>query len=110
MADSEHLSRRDVLTGRIAGTPVPEAHVSSLVVHVRPERAGTVRAALAALPGIEIHGEGDGKIVVTLETDSEAEIVSRLNEISLLEGVMSAALVFHHFETAVEDRSAAKRG
>jgi nitrate reductase NapD len=110
MADPERLSRRDVLTGRIAGPPAPEAHISSLVVHVRPERAETVRAALAAFPGVEIHGEGGGKIVLTLETESEAEIVSRLNEISLLEGVMSAALVFHHFETAVEERSAAKRG
>ena len=37
--------------------------------------------------------------MVTLETRSEADIVTRLNEISLLAGVLSAALVFHHFET-----------
>jgi len=37
--------------------------------------------------------------VITLETASEAEIVTRLNENSLLPGVLSAALVFHHVET-----------
>jgi periplasmic nitrate reductase NapD len=37
--------------------------------------------------------------VVTLETASEADIVTRLNDISLLPGVLSAALVFHHVET-----------
>jgi periplasmic nitrate reductase NapD len=98
----ERPSRRQVLTGRLAAPAAPEAHISSLVVHVRPEKSGTVQAALAAVPGLEIHAEVAGKFIVTLETDTEADIVTRLNEISLLDGVMSAALVFHHFETAAE--------
>jgi nitrate reductase NapD len=102
MPAAERPSRREVLTGRLATDSLPEAHVSSLVVHVRPERAGAARAALNGMPGVEIHAEADGKIIVTLETDTEADIVTRLNEISLLDGVMSAALVYHHFETVAD--------
>jgi nitrate reductase NapD len=50
------------------------------------------------MPGVEIHAEQSGKFVVTLETLSEADIVSTMNDISGLHGVMSTALVFHHIE------------
>jgi periplasmic nitrate reductase NapD len=100
MQDPEFPSRREVLTGRVMDPTPVETHVSSLVVHVRHENLAQVRAALAGMPGIEIHAEGGGKLVVTLETTSEGDIVARLNEISLLDGVLSAALVFHHFEPA----------
>jgi nitrate reductase NapD len=91
MPVTERPSRRELLTGRVAAPASSESHVSSLVVHVRPEKAHTVRREMIGLPG--------GKIIVTLETDTEADIVTRLNEISLLDGVMSATLVFHHVET-----------
>lgn len=91
-------SRRDVVTGRLAGPSPAEAHVSSLVVHAYPERQDSVRAALLAMAGVEIPAEGAGKLVVTLETASEDEIVSRLHEITFLDGVLSAALVYHHHE------------
>lgn len=84
--------------------------MSSLVVHVRPEGAAAARASLCAMPGVEIHAERNGKLVVTLETESEAEIVTRLNEISLLDGVMSAALVFHQYEPTERDQPAADQG
>jgi len=93
------LSRRDILTGRVVETGPPEMHISSLVLHVRPENAPQLRAALAAMPGVEVPAASGGKLVVTLETVSEADIVPRMNEMSLLPGVLSAALVFHHFET-----------
>jgi nitrate reductase NapD len=95
---AEQPSRRELLTGRLAGPASPEAHVSSLVVHVRPEKAHAVRDAMTGMAGVEVHAEEGGKIIVTLETDTEADIVTRLNEISLLDGVMSATLVFHHCE------------
>jgi nitrate reductase NapD len=107
---SDHPSRREVLNGRLAAPAGQEAHVSSLLVHARPDHGGEVRSSLAGMPGVEVHAAQDGKIIVTLETETEAEIVTRLNEISLLEGVMSAALVFHHFEAAAEDSTAASGG
>ena len=110
MSVTDAPSRREILTGRLVTLPAPEAHISSLVVHVRPERAQAVRSTLAGIPGIEIHAEAVGKIIVSLETDTEADIVTRLNEISLLDGVMSAALVYHHFEPAAEANPAARKG
>ncbi len=101
MNSQTSLSRRDVLGGRLI-VPVPEAHISSLVVHVRHESFEAARAAVASMPGVEIHAVGNGKIVVTVETDSEGDVVERMNEIALVSGVMSTALVFHHFEPAAE--------
>jgi nitrate reductase NapD len=105
MTTPERLSRRELLTGRLLHTG-PELHVSSLVIHVRPEKAEATVAALARMPGVEIPAQASGKIIVTLETETESDIVTRLNEISLLDGVLSAALVFHHFEPAAETASA----
>jgi len=76
-----------------------EFHVSSLVVHCRRERAAEIAAALRGMGGIEVHGGvPEGKLVVTLETASESEIVERLNQVQLLDGVLAATLVFHQFE------------
>ena len=92
-------TRRAILTGQLGHADVaPEAHISSLVVHARHEKIAAVRDALLAMPGVEIPAESVGKLVVTLETATEADIVTRLNDISLTEGVLSAALVFHHWE------------
>ena len=80
-----------------------EIHISSLVVHSRPWQATAVAARLREMPGVEIRGGVEqGKLVVTLETASEAEVVARLNAIQLLDGVLAATLVFHHFEPLQE--------
>ncbi len=80
-----------------------EIHISSLVVHSRPSQATAVAARLRAMPGVEIRGGVEqGKLVVTLETASEAEVVERLNAIQVLDGVLAATLVFHHFEPLQE--------
>ena len=77
-----------------------ELHISSLLVHARPDRAGgrcappwprsTASRSTAPAP--------QGKIVVTLETASEGGIVERLAAIRELAGVLSAVLVFHQVE------------
>lgn len=78
-----------------------EVHISSLVVHSRPERARAVADRLRGMAGVGVHGGTEaGKLVVTLETASEGEIVERLNGIQAIEGVLAATLVFHHFESA----------
>ena len=75
-----------------------EYHVSSLIVHGRPEQAPIIAESIAAIPGAEIHAVVGGKLVVTLETANESEIVARLDHISLLDGVMAATLVYHQVE------------
>ncbi|MBK5958412.1 hypothetical protein CCR97_09350 [Rhodoplanes elegans] len=92
------VSRRDLVTGAVL-KPAAEEHISSLVVHVRPEQLSGFRTSLAAMPGFDIHAEAGGKVVLTLETRSESGIVEGLAALSALPGVLSASLVFHHVET-----------
>lgn len=78
-----------------------EVHLSSLVVHARPERLAEVSAALTR-EGCEVHGEHPaGKLVITLETATQGVLSETLTRIQLLPGVLAATLVFHH----VEERS-----
>jgi nitrate reductase NapD len=77
-----------------------EVHISSLIVQGMPSSLPAIRAAMTAMDGVEIHAEGDGKLVVVLETANEGEIVSRLGEIGSLDGVLSTSLVFHQVEDA----------
>jgi nitrate reductase NapD len=81
-----------------------ELHISSLVVHGHPERRASVHAALAAFEDVEIHAADErGKFVVVIETTSEADLAERFTAISLLEGVLAAALVYHHVEPVREE-------
>lgn len=80
-----------------------ECHISSLVVHSLPDRVPAIVERLSQIEGAEVHGGREaGKLIVTLETETESQIVERLNTIQLLDGVLAATLVFHHFEPAQE--------
>jgi nitrate reductase NapD len=77
-----------------------ELHISSLVVQVQPAVVDAVRRAIGALQGAEVHAASPfGKLVVTLETASEAGILQRITDINALEGVLTATLVFHQVES-----------
>jgi nitrate reductase NapD len=101
-SDLTDADRRAFLLGRLqteASEPSGEHHISSLVVHALPGMLDQVSAALTGLEGVEIHArDPNGKLILTLETADDATIVERLNDIHGIRGVLSAALVFHHFE------------
>ncbi|MCA8967478.1 MAG: chaperone NapD [Planctomycetes bacterium] len=91
---------------------MPELHISSLLLHLVPASVEATRAAVLDLGG-EVHAVDErGKMVVTLETDSEHDISERLTRLQLLPGVMAATLVFHHVETLEDedDEAAAAAG
>lgn len=76
-----------------------ECHISSLVVHGLPDRIPAIVRHIGSIAGAEVHGgEAAGKLIVTLETETESQVVERINAIQLLDGVLAATLVFHHFE------------
>jgi periplasmic nitrate reductase NapD len=79
-----------------------EVHISSLIVQAMPDTMPAVTASVSAMPGLEIHAVSEGKMVVVLETADEGEIVARLSEINLLDGVMSVNLVYHQVDRAEE--------
>ena len=77
-----------------------EYHISSFVVHGRQSAIGAIRQAVEAIPGAEVHGAGPtGKMVVTLEASNEQDILLRMDEINLIDGVMSVALVYHQVDS-----------
>lgn len=72
-------------------------NISSVILRARLEKLASVRNGLAAMPGVEIHADGnDGRLVLTLE-DGEGcappDIFLRLHQ---LDGVISASLVYQY--------------
>lgn len=79
-------------------------HISSLLVHVRPELLAAVKANLRQLEGLELHQESpQGKLVVVLETEHEHHTLARIEQINALPGVLNAALVYHELLEAEGD-------
>ncbi|HYG88424.1 MAG TPA: chaperone NapD [Azospirillum sp.] len=79
----------------------PAGHnVCGVLVHAVPERLEAARRGLLALPGVEIHHEtADGRLVVTVEDADGVQAALTLSKFHGIEGVASAALVYHHCET-----------
>ena len=72
-----------------------ELHIASLVVHAAPSRLDAIAEAIAALPGAQVHAaSASGKLVVTLEAPTAAEITAAISGIQRLDGVLSATLVY----------------
>ena len=89
-------TRREFLGGR---SETPDEHIASILVQARPEALPTVEAELARLPGVESHGSnGAGKLILTVETKNDAELMERITRIETAEGVVAASLVYHHAE------------
>ncbi|MGX1742571.1 chaperone NapD [Bosea sp. NPDC055353] len=73
-------------------------HISSAVVSALPAKVEAVLARIAELPETEIHRVENGKIVIVLEGSSTGVIGDRLAAISLIDGVLSANMVFEQIE------------
>lgn len=94
MAGGAALSRRELLTGGVSA----EAHISSAVVMALPQRRDEVRRVLAGMPGVEVHAAEGSRIVITMEGPTSGMLGETLSRISLLDGVISANMVFEHIE------------
>lgn len=74
-------------------------NISSFVVDVRPAALPAVLAALGAIPGVQVHAATPaGKLVVTLETETDAATTDAVARLGALDGVMSVALAYHQIE------------
>ena len=93
---STGMTRRSLL-----GIPEdPPGHISSLVVRAHPARLAAVVARIQRLSIAEValSDPPSGKIVVTLETRDEDEIVAAMAALQGMTGVVSVALVYHQTE------------
>jgi nitrate reductase NapD len=78
-------------------------NISSAIVIPNPDRVQAVVAKLAAVPGVEVAAVSpEGKIIVTIEADGDRSTVGSFEQVSLLDGVMSASMVYHQQENEPE--------
>jgi len=78
-------------------------NICSLVVHARPERVPAVAAQLGRLPGVEIHGQGEGRLVVTVEDTAQTLAADTLAAVNGVDGVISTALIYHYGGDALDE-------
>lgn len=73
--------------------------VNGLLIHANPAKTRDVGQRLSALPGVEIHqATEDSRFIVTVEDVAGSDPGDTVLEIHRMEGVLAAALVFHHSE------------
>lgn len=81
-------------------------NISSLILGVLPEDAEKVAAQLRLLAGVELHVVAeDGRMIVSVEADSEGATVEIFEEIRQLPGVLSASLVYHQYESDPDEEA-----
>lgn len=74
-------------------------NISSAIVHARPGRVALVQMGLATLPGVELHAVSSaGKLIITIESEDDGSNAAIYQLIGQLDGVMSAAMVYHQTE------------
>ncbi len=77
-----------------------EVNISSAIVYAQPGTEPSLRTHLSALPGVEVHAaSADGKIVITLESESERSAVDQYEAIGRHEGVLNVAMVYQQNES-----------
>ncbi len=75
-------------------------NISSAIIHARPGQVAVGEAGLATLAGVEVHGiSPEGKMIVTIETEDDGSNAATYQLIGQLDGVMSAAMVYHQTES-----------
>lgn len=101
MTDRVEPNRRNFLTGHYTPRTI---HISSAVVVTFPARADDLAARLERLPGTEVRHVENGKLVIVMEAATSGELGGRLAEISGMDGVLAANMVF---EQILDDGDAA---
>lgn len=83
--------------------PYEAAHISSLVVHCLPEQLQNVLSQVEKFAHVEVHAPNPaGKFVAVLETENEHGILSTINDIQAMPGVLAATMVYHEIDDAQE--------
>ena len=74
-------------------------NISGVVVRSYPEHLDGVRASLEKLAGVEVHGANpDGRLVVTVEEESDRALADTVVSMQNLPGVLSASMIYHQYE------------
>ncbi len=73
--------------------------ICGLLVQVEQNEAQQVQNILTTIAGVEVHGlSEDNRLVVTIERDSQTQIMSAVDFINQTKSVVSTSLVYQHSE------------
>lgn len=74
-------------------------NISGVVVRAYPKDVNPVTMKLEEYEGVEVHGASDdGRLVVTIEKESDAGLADLVVAMQDIPGVLSASMIYHHFE------------
>ena len=78
--------------------------VCGVMVFVHPDRRDEVEANMLEIPGLEIHGASEeGKLVVTIETESYKKTGDAVTRLQNVEGILSISMIYQHAESVDDD-------
>lgn len=81
-------------------------NITSIILGVAPKDAAEVSALLIAIGGVEVHAIAeDGRMIVTIESGDEDNTSNTFEMIRQLPGVISAALVYHQYESDPDEEA-----
>ncbi len=79
--------------------------VCGVLVLVHPDKREATEARMLEIPGLEIHGASEeGKLVITVQTDSYRETGDAITRLQNVKGILSISMIYQHAE-AIEDES-----
>ena len=78
--------------------PRHEWHVASLVVRHRPEAAVALAATAAGTEGLDLELQEATCRVLLQESDGTAGLMSSIDRLQAVPGVLTVNLVYHHIE------------
>ena len=73
-------------------------NLSSVIVHCAPDQMANVSEQLGTLSGVEVHAADDGKLIATLEAESEQGVADLYEVVRQVAGVLSVSMVYHQYE------------
>ena len=72
--------------------------ISSLIIDTLGEKTAQVADALAAIEGVEVHGQENGQVVITIETETLVQSHDLANSLVDIDGVVGVNLIYANFE------------
>ncbi len=71
-------------------------NLCSAVVYSKPKNSKFVKKELEKYKGVEVHGGvEEGKIIVTLEEESDNILADTINKFNDIKGVINTVMVYH---------------
>ena len=81
-------------------------NITSIILGVASKDAEEVSARLKKIDGVEVHAIAeDGRMIVTIESGDEDNTSITFEMIRQLPGVISAALVYHQYESDPDEEA-----